>query len=405
VALARAEHQEADMSEKKPILTRRSMLAAVTGAGLAGMQALGGAKEQASGSALAAAGPRDAPKGDIAAKNHTLVCIYLLGGSDGNSLIAPLDPPQYAAWEKARGELALRADGLLPIRTRSAKTEYGLHPALVELQTYFNEGAGAVVANVGPASRPNPVSPNSRYDSLSFLKDGYSTLDWAAKKAGARLDNDIAFTFGNGVSMMPIGDTRFEGDRRKNPALMDKIAAASFKTSFPDSVIGRQMKNVAGLLKGGNETGASGQVVFCPLGGFGTSVAQMKMKSPLYGQLSAAMGALYRATIEMGISGQVTIFTESEFGRTLRPNASHGADPGWGNNHFVLGGAVRGGEVYGKFPDMLAGPFDSDSALIPTTSTAQYQATLAAWLGISAGELPSLLPELDGSPRLAFLRA
>ena len=338
-------------------------------------------------------------------RNNTVVCIYLLGGSDGNSLIAPLAASQYAAWEKARGELALRADALLPIRTRSAKTEYGLHPALVELQKYFNEGAAAVVANVGPASRPNPVSPNSRYDSLTFLKEGYSTLEWAAKKAGARLDNDVAFTFGNGVSMVPVGETHFEGDRRKNPALMDKIASASFKTSFPDSVIGRQMKSVAGLLKAGNVTGAPGQVIFCPLGGFGPSVAQMKMKSPLYGQLSAAMGALYRATVEMGISRQVTIFTESEFGRTLRPNATHGADPGWGNNHFVLGGAVLGGEVYGKFPDMRSGPFDSDSALIPTTLTAQYQATLAEWVGIAASELPSLLPELDSRPRLDFLPA
>ena len=343
--------QRAGMSEKKRILTRRSMLTAVAGAGLAGMRALGDDKEQSASSSPAEVGSRVV----AAAKSHTLVCIYLLGGSDGNSLIAPLDPSQYSAWEKARGELALRADAMLPIRTRSAKTEYGLHPALVELQKYFNEGAAAVVANVGPASRPNAISTNSRYDSISFLKDGYSTLDWAAAKAGARLDNDVAFTFGNGVSMMPIGETRFEGDRRKNPALMEKIASASFKTSFPDSVIGRQMKNVAGLLKAGNVTGAPGQVVFCPLGGFGTSVAQMKMKGPLYGQLSAAMGALYRATVEMGVSRQVTIFTESEFGRTLRPNASHGADSGWGNNHFVLGGAVRGGEVYGKFPDMVTG--------------------------------------------------
>ncbi len=377
------------------------MLAAVTGAGLAGMQALGASKEQSSGAEPATAGSRDT----AAAKNRTLVCIYLLGGIDGNSLIAPLDPSQYAAWSKARGELALRADALRPIHIRSAKTEYGLHPALVELQKHFNEGAAAVVANVGPASRPNPASPNSRYDSLSFLKDGYATLEWAAKKSGVALDNDVAFTLANGVSMIPIGETRFEGDRRRNPALMDKIAAASFKISFPDSAIGRQMKNVAGLLKAGNVTGAPGQVFLCPLGGFGPSIAQEKMKGPLYGQLSAAMGALYQATIEMGLSRQVTIFTESEFGRTLRPNATHGADAGWGNHHFVLGGAVRGGEIYGTFPDLLTGRFDSDSALIPTTSTAQYQATVAEWLGISASELPSLLPELAARPLLDFLPA
>ena len=71
----------------------------------------------------------------------------------------------------------------------------------------------------------------------------------------------------------------------------------------------------------------------------------------------------------------------------------------------MLGGAVRGGEVYGKFPDMVSGPFASDSALIPTTSTVQYQATLAGWLAISASEFPSLLPDLDGRPRLELLPA
>ncbi len=390
------------MSEITRILSRRSMLATVAGVSLAGVRSLGAPrpldapKEQASDTIPTPAGPRN-----TAAKSQTLVCIYLLGGSDGNSLIAPLEPSQYAAWNDARGELGLRADALLPIRTRSANAVYGLHPALVELQKYFNDGAAAVVANIGPASRPIPSSANSRYDSLSFLKEGYATLDWAATKAGARLDNDVAFTLGNGVSMVPIGEARFEGERRKNPALMDKIAAASFKTSFPDSVVGHQMRNVAGLLKAGNVTGAPGQVVLCPLGGFGTSIAQMKMKSPLYGQLSGAMAALYRATVEMGISRQVTIFTESEFGRTLRPNATHGADPGWGNHHFVLGGAVRGGEIYGKFPDMVSGPFAPDSALVPTTSTAQYQATLAASLGISPGELP----ELGTPPLLTFLSA
>jgi uncharacterized protein (DUF1501 family) len=387
------------MAEKRRILTRRSMLAAVAGTTLAGMRAAGDAREQSSGGAPAAVGARDT----AATQNHTLVCIYLLGGSDGNTLIAPLDPPQYAAWDTARGELALRADALLPIRSRTTGAEYGLHPALVDLQKYFKEGAAAVVANVGPASRPNPASTGSRYDALSFMRDGYATLDWAADKAGVRLDNDVAFTFGNGVSMVPIGETRFEGDRRKNPALMDKIASASFKTSFPDTTIGRQLRNVAGLLRAGNVTGASGQVFLCPLGGFGPSTAQMKMKSPLYGQLSAAMGAFYRATVEMGISRQVTVFTESEFGRTLRPNGNHDSDPGWGNHHFVLGGAVRGGEIYGRYPDMRSGPFASDSALIPTTATAQYQAGLAGWLGIGMSELHSLIPELDSKPILQFL--
>ena len=197
--------------------------------------------------------------------------------------------------------------------------------------------------------------------------------------------------------MVPIGKTRFEGERRKNPALMEKIAAASFRVSFPDTVAGRQMKVVAGLLKAGNITGAPGQVILCPLGGFGATSSEMIMMAPLYRELSTAMAALYQATVEMGISKQVTIYTDSEYGRTLRPNGNHGTNPGWGNHHFVLGGAVLGGDVYGKYPDMVSGPFDSDSALIPTTSNEQYHAALAAWIGIAPSELPAILPGLSGS--------
>jgi uncharacterized protein (DUF1501 family) len=115
------------------------------------------------------------------------------------------------------------------------------------------------------------------------------------------------------------------------------------------------------------------------------------------------MAALYDATLEMGVADRVTIFTDSEFGRTLRPD-NHVAGPGWGNHHFVLGGAVKGGEVYGKYPDMIAGPFDTDSALIPTTTHEQYQAALASWTGIAPAELLALLPGLTGSAP-GFLRA
>jgi len=356
------------------------------------------------GSALASpqAGRSQAPRPDNTNGTRTLVCIYLLGGSDGNSLVAPLDPVQYEAWEKARGELGIRADALLPIRSRSTGTAYGLDYRLGELQRCFNDGAAAVMANVGATVRPG--KSKGRYDSLAFLGDGYPTLNWAARKSGAGPNTDVAFTFAAGVSMLPIGKTTFEGERRQNPMLMRQIASASFRTSFPDSTVGRQVRTVAGLIRAGNATGATAQVVFCPFGGFGTSTAQAIAKAPLYRQLSLAMAALYEATVEMGVADRVTIFTDSEFGRTLRPNNRHGADPGWGNHHFVLGGAVKGGDVYGKYPDMISGPFDADSALIPTTSNEQYQAALAGWTGIESAELLSLLPGLRGDAP-GFLRA
>jgi uncharacterized protein (DUF1501 family) len=389
--------------DKASALSRRSLFAAGWAA-LAG-SAIANADPQAAGAASDSAAP--------ASRLKTLVCVYLVGGSDGNSFVAPLEPSQYSAWAAARGELGIRADALLPIRPRSSGAAFGLYYNLPELQKYFTQGSAAVVANIGPSTRPSRIaeagqpaaSSRGRYDSLSFLPGGYLTLGWAAKKAGATVNNDVAFTLANSVSVTPIGKTRFQGERRQNPEVMQKIAAASFRTPFPDSAPGRQMRNAAGLIRAGNVTGAPAQVIFCPVAGFGTSSFQAIMKPPKYRELSLAISALYEATLEMGVADSVTIFTDSEYGRTLRPNGRHGADPGWGNHHFVLGGAVRGGELFGRYPDMVSGPFDSDSALIPTTSSAQYYAALATWLGIPAAELPELLPDLNGAPPLPILRS
>ena len=62
------------------------------------------------------------------------------------------------------------------------------------------------------------------------------------------------------------------------------------------------------------------------------------------------MGAFYDATVELGIASKVTVFTMSDFSRTLRPGGSGagaGSDHAWGGHHLVLGGAVSGGDFYG----------------------------------------------------------
>ena len=71
----------------------------------------------------------------------------------------------------------------------------------------------------------------------------------------------------------------------------------------------------------------------------------------------------------MGMAQNVTTFTESDFSRTFQPTTADGSDHAWGSHHLVLGGAVQGGQIFGKFPDLragrsgrcrYAGPVDSD---------------------------------------------
>ncbi len=111
---------------------------------------------------------------------------------------------------------------------------------------------------------------------------------------------------------------------------------------------------------------------------------------------------------EMGLSDQVTLFTASDFGRTLAINGD-GTDHGWGAHHFVVGGAVDGAAIHGEVP-----PADFDHALdsgggrlIPSVSVEQYAAPLGRWFGLSDAELAMALPNLASfaAQPLSFMRS
>jgi uncharacterized protein (DUF1501 family) len=95
----------------------------------------------------------------------------------------------------------------------------------------------------------------------------------------------------------------------------------------------------------------------------------------------------------MGIASQVTTFTASDFGRTLSSNGD-GSDHGWGSHQFVVGGAVRSRSFIGTVPQLGDnGPDDvGQGRLLPTMAVDQLGATLATWMGVSAGNLTTVVP-------------
>ncbi|MFN0124715.1 MAG: DUF1501 domain-containing protein, partial [Blastocatellia bacterium] len=120
-------------------------------------------------------------------------------------------------------------------------------------------------------------------------------------------------------------------------------------------------------------------------------------------EVSKAMKAFYDSTVFMNIADRVTTFTMSDFGRSLQPSGT-GTDHGWGSHYFAMGGAVNGQRMYGSFPlmnqnDSAYDPnafVDNRGVLLPTTSLAQYGATLAKWFGASDAQLDVMFPELPG---------
>jgi uncharacterized protein (DUF1501 family) len=147
---------------------------------------------------------------------------------------------------------------------------------------------------------------------------------------------------------------------------------------------------------------ASRQIFFVATGGFDSHDDQVQDQPGLLANVSACLDAFYRATVEMGIAQNVTAFTQSDFGRTLTSNGD-GTDHAWGGVQLVVGGAVRGRNIYGNYPVLrLGATLAADGAddvgggrFIPTTSSDQYAATLARWFGVLDADLARIAPGID----------
>ena len=192
--------------------------------------------------------------------------------------------------------------------------------------------------------------------------------------------------------------------------------------TFPNTGLGRQLKQVARLIKKRADLSVNRQVFYCQIGGFDTHNQQINTQSNLFAEFSQAVRAFYDEMVVQGNQNNVTTFSMTDFGRTFNPagvGANAGTDHAWGNHLMVVGGAVASSDFYGTnttngtpFPTLqITGPDDADSnssargKWIPTTSVEQYAATLARWYGLSESSMPQVFPNFNNFPNtnLGFL--
>lgn len=170
--------------------------------------------------------------------------------------------------------------------------------------------------------------------------------------------------------------------------------------------LAQQLQIVARMIdaSGTADIGARRQVFFVSLGGFDSHDAQNLNHTQLMARLAHAMRYFDTTLGAMGTQSRVTTFTASDFGRTFTSNGD-GTDHGWGAHHFVMGGAVKGGDLYGRFPtygtkNANNNNFDSSAdqlangSLLPATSVDQLGATLGRWFGLSDTQLDDVFPNL-----------
>ena len=197
-------------------------------------------------------------------------------------------------------------------------------------------------------------------------------------------------------------------------SLFNSATSPALPTSvtFPtNSDFSSNLQMVAKAIAGHTALGQNRQTFFIEYDGWDTHDKLLATQASLLPDVDASLKAFYDCLVALGEDSNVTVFTISDFARTLTSDGG-GTDHAWGANHFVLGGAVNGGRIYGQYPSLYAdNPLDvGRGRLIPQIAVDSYFAELALWLGVSPSSLSLVLPNIanfydvtSGSPPLGFL--
>jgi len=186
-----------------------------------------------------------------------------------------------------------------------------------------------------------------------------------------------------------------------NPLL--STTSANITTAFTvggtllNTGIAQQLRQVARLIDGRAATGVKRQFFFVGVGGYDTHSNTIINQTNLFNQLFPAMKAFYDYTNLAGVANDVTQVTMSDFNRTFIGNANQGVDHAWGGHQIVMGGGVKGGDMYGSFTDLVVkGNQDSGSngSWIPGIAVDQVGATLGKWLGMPGTDIAQVFPNL-----------
>lgn len=419
--------------------------------------------------------------------HRALVCLFLSGGIDSFNVLVPRGPAEHTVYSEVRGGIALPQSSLLPINpTVSPGLALGLHPGLTGIQTLFESGKAAFVANVGTLVervtkndydndlKRLPLNLYSHSDQIeqwqTSMTDVRSAKGWAGRAADLLHDtngnNSVSMNISlTGSNIWQSGENTLEytvstdgavGLEGYNPANTDpwstvpirtraidsqlgfqyqhllsqafaakKVAAMDAYTLFnsatqvtlppgvvfPDTHLAAQFQMIAKAIAGHAALGHSRQTFFIEYGGWDHHDGVIANQAAMLPEVDGAVKAFYDCLVALGIENNVTLFTASDFGRTLTTD-NDGADHAWGGNQMVIGGAVNGKRIYGSYPDLtLDSPLDvGRGRLIPQVSVDEFFAEMALWLGVPKSDLHLVLPNIasfydtgGATPPLGFL--
>ena len=319
-------------------------------------------------------------------RGKTLVVVFQRGAMDGLNAIIPFKDrayyslrPSIAIAEPASGEdRAIDLDGF-----------YGLHPALAPLKSLYDKGHLAMVHAAG-----SPDNTRSHFDAQDYMEIGTpgikSTPDgWLNRYLNENQKNESPFRGVAVTAQLPrmlsgsapaLTLSSIEEFRLRNEAMagtlqrlytstadslfrfggqnlfaamtelkqvQDKIPVSP--ESYPNGRFGAGLAQIARLIK----AGVGLEIAFTEIDGWDTHVNQGSATGQMANRLKELAGGLAAFYRDLGDRmNDVVLITMSEFGRTVRENGNRGTDHGHANVMFALGGTVRGGKVYGRWPGL-----------------------------------------------------
>ena len=183
------------------------------------------------------------------------------------------------------------------------------------------------------------------------------------------------------------------------PALSYGAMPLGHPGQLSDDPLAKQLRMVARIIRANGVLGMKRQVFMVSIGGFDNH-DQLNREQPALMRRVAQSIQWFQSALDAELQNNVTLFTASDFGRTMASNGK-GSDHGWGAHHFAVGGAVRGGRIVGTFPRTALSTPNEDNPdevgsgrLLPSTSVDQFAAALGRWFGVPETGLDAVLPNL-----------
>ncbi|WP_253156701.1 DUF1501 domain-containing protein [Stieleria tagensis] len=279
-------------------------------------------------------------------------------------------------------------------------------------------GWGGRMADLLLSTNQNPsVSMNISLGGMNLFQTGSDVVPYAIGSGGATvvqgysadlstssrqdrmytraMDNILDQTYSDLLAKSFAESTRNSTDAALS--FNDATETIALTTAFADESPSRHLEMIAKVIGARTQLNQTRQIFFVNLGGWDNHTDLLTAHETNLPRVSRALKSFYDATVELGVENDVTLFTASDFARTLGSNGQ-GSDHAWGGNQIVMGGAVSGGQIYGDFPAELtaANPLNlGRGRLIPTTSVDELAAELSLWFGVGNNQdLETILPNI-----------